>query len=46
VPMSNILVAIHDKRANMRASLLEASTSATPSERMRVLRDQHLKENS
>ena len=46
VPMGNILVAIHEKRANMRASLLEASTSATPSERMRVLRDQHLKENS
>jgi len=46
VPMGNILVAIHEKRANMRASLLEASTSATPSERMRVLRDQHLKEHS
>ena len=45
VPMGNILVAIHEKRANMRASLLEASTSATPSERMRVLRDQHVKEN-
>jgi CPA2 family monovalent cation:H+ antiporter-2 len=46
VPMGNILVAIHEKRASMRASLLEASTSATPSERMRVLRDQHLKGNS
>ena len=46
VPMGNILVAIHEKRATMRASLLEASTSATPSERMRVLRDQHLKGNS
>ncbi|GIU66721.1 cation:proton antiporter [Candidatus Phycosocius spiralis] len=42
VPMGQILVAIHNKRASMRAALLEASTAATPSERMRVLRDQHL----
>jgi CPA2 family monovalent cation:H+ antiporter-2 len=41
VPMGHILVAIHNKRASMRAALLEASTAATPSERMRVLRDQH-----
>ena len=45
VPMGDILVAIHEKRATMRASLLEASTSSTPSERMRVLRDRHLKES-
>ncbi len=42
VPMGHILVAIHNKRASMRAALLEASTAATPSERMRVLRDQHI----
>jgi monovalent cation:H+ antiporter-2, CPA2 family len=39
VPMGKIIVAIHDKRANMRAALLEASSSATPSERLRTLRD-------
>lgn len=44
VPMGHILVAIHNKRASMRAALLEASSSATPSERMRVLRDQHTRD--
>jgi monovalent cation:H+ antiporter-2, CPA2 family len=41
VPMGKILVAIHDKRASMRAALLEASSSGTPSERLRTLRESH-----
>lgn len=39
VPMGKILVAIHDKRAKMRAALLEASSAATPSQRLHALRD-------
>lgn len=39
IPMGNILVAIHDKRASMRAALLEASSSATPTQRLQTLRD-------
>jgi monovalent cation:H+ antiporter-2, CPA2 family len=39
VPMGSIIGAIHQKRADMRAALLEASSSATPSERLRSLRD-------
>lgn len=39
VPMGQILVAIHDKRAAMRAALLEASSAATPSQRLQTLRD-------
>jgi monovalent cation:H+ antiporter-2, CPA2 family len=39
VPMGKILVAIHDKRASMRAALLEASSAATPSQRLHAVRD-------
>ena len=39
VPMGKILVAIHNKRADMRAALLEASSAGTPSQRLRSLRD-------
>jgi monovalent cation:H+ antiporter-2, CPA2 family len=41
VPMGKILVAIHDKRATMRAALLEASSAATPSQRLQAVRDTH-----
>jgi monovalent cation:H+ antiporter-2, CPA2 family len=41
VPMGKILVAIHDKRADMRASLLEASSAAMPSQRVKAVRDSH-----
>jgi monovalent cation:H+ antiporter-2, CPA2 family len=46
VPMGKILVAIHDKRASMRAALLEASSAATPSQRLQTVRDTHAKANS
>ena len=39
VPMGKILIAIHDKRADMRAALLEASSSNSPSQRLQTLRD-------
>jgi monovalent cation:H+ antiporter-2, CPA2 family len=39
VPMGHILVAIHDKRAAMRAALLQASSASTPSQRLQTLRD-------
>jgi monovalent cation:H+ antiporter-2, CPA2 family len=39
VPMGHILVAIHDKRAAMRAELLQASSASTPSQRLQTLRD-------
>lgn len=39
VPMGKIIVAIHEKRADMRAALLEASSSATPSQRLQTLRN-------
>jgi monovalent cation:H+ antiporter-2, CPA2 family len=39
VPMGKILVAIHDKRAAMRAALLGASSAGTPAERLRTLRE-------
>jgi monovalent cation:H+ antiporter-2, CPA2 family len=39
VPMGNILVAIHDKRAAMREALLQASSAATPSQRLQTVRD-------
>jgi monovalent cation:H+ antiporter-2, CPA2 family len=41
VPMGKILVAIHDKRADMRAALLEASSAGTPSQRLHAVRDTH-----
>jgi monovalent cation:H+ antiporter-2, CPA2 family len=41
VPMGKILVAIHDKRADMRAALLEASSAGTPSQRLQTVRDTH-----
>jgi monovalent cation:H+ antiporter-2, CPA2 family len=41
VPMGNIIVAIHEKRADMRAALLEASSSGTASQRLRTLRESH-----
>jgi monovalent cation:H+ antiporter-2, CPA2 family len=41
VAMGNILVAIHDKRADMRAALIEASSAATPSQRLQTVRDTH-----
>ena len=46
VPMGHILVAIHEKRAAMRAALLEASSAATPSQRLRVLRESHTQDDS
>jgi monovalent cation:H+ antiporter-2, CPA2 family len=42
VPMGNILVAIHEKRAAMRAALLEASSANTPSQRLQTVRDAHV----
>jgi monovalent cation:H+ antiporter-2, CPA2 family len=39
VPMGNIIVSVHEKRANMRDEILESSTATTPSERLRVLRE-------
>jgi monovalent cation:H+ antiporter-2, CPA2 family len=42
VPMGKIIVAIHQKRADMRAALLEASSAGTPSERLRSLRDSQI----
>ncbi len=44
VPMGNILVAIHDKRAAMRAALLEASSANTPSQRLQSVRDSFVNE--
>lgn len=43
VPMGNIIVSVHEKRAKMRDEILESSTATTPSERLRVLRESHLK---
>jgi monovalent cation:H+ antiporter-2, CPA2 family len=39
VPMGHILVSIHEKRAEMRAGLLEASSANTPSQRLTALRN-------
>jgi monovalent cation:H+ antiporter-2, CPA2 family len=39
VPMGPLIVSIHEMRAQMREALLEASTTATPSERLRALRE-------
>lgn len=39
VPMGPVIVSIHEMRAGMREDLLQASTTATPSERLRALRD-------
>ncbi len=39
VPMGKIIVAIHEKRADMRAALLEASSASTPAQRLRSVRD-------
>jgi monovalent cation:H+ antiporter-2, CPA2 family len=41
VPMGKIRFAIHDKRADMRAALLEASSAGTPSQRLQTVRDTH-----
>lgn len=41
VAMGNIIVSVHEKRAQMREELLESSTGATPSERLRDLRKSH-----
>jgi monovalent cation:H+ antiporter-2, CPA2 family len=45
VPMGKVLVAIHDKRASMRAALIEASSAATPSQRLQAVRDTHTQSN-
>ncbi len=39
VPMGKILVAIHEKRADMRAGLVQASSAAMPSQRLKALRE-------
>lgn len=39
VPMGNIIVSVHEKRANMREEILESSTAMTPSERLRAIRE-------
>jgi CPA2 family monovalent cation:H+ antiporter-2 len=39
VPMGPVIASIHEMRAEMRDALLEASTTATPSERLRALRE-------
>jgi CPA2 family monovalent cation:H+ antiporter-2 len=39
VPMAHILVAIHTKRAELRDEILEAASSATPSQRMRRIKE-------
>lgn len=39
IPMGNILVAIHEKRATMRSGLLEASSASTPSQRLNAVRN-------
>ncbi|MBN8648264.1 MAG: cation:proton antiporter [Caulobacterales bacterium] len=41
VPMGNIIVSVHEKRADMRDALREASNSTTPSERLRALKESH-----
>ena len=41
VAMGNIIVSVHEKRAQMREELLEASSATTPSERLRDLRKNH-----
>lgn len=42
VPMGPVIVSIHEMRANMRDELLQASTTSTPSERLRAVRETHL----
>jgi monovalent cation:H+ antiporter-2, CPA2 family len=39
VPMGPVIVSIHEMRAEMRDVLLQASTTDTPSERLRALRE-------
>jgi monovalent cation:H+ antiporter-2, CPA2 family len=39
VPTGKILVAIHQKRADMREGLLEASSAGMPSQRLKALRE-------
>lgn len=41
VAMGNIIVSVHEKRAQMREELLLSSSATTPSERLRGLRRRH-----
>lgn len=41
VPMGNIIVSVHEKRAQMREEILESSSALTPSERLRSLKESH-----
>lgn len=41
VAMGNIIVSVHEKRAQMREEILEASSATTPSERLRSLKESH-----
>lgn len=41
VPMGNIIVSVHEKRADMREALRDASNATTPSERLRALKESH-----
>ncbi len=42
VAMGPVIVSIHEMRASMRDELLQASTTSTPSERLRAVRETHL----
>lgn len=44
VPMGPVIVSIHEMRASMRDELLQSSTTSTPSERLRAVRETHLVE--
>lgn len=46
VPMANILTTIHGKRAALRESILESASSATPSERLQVLKESRLEKGA
>lgn len=41
VPMGHIIVSVHEKRAQMREELMDATSFDTPSERLRAIRDSH-----
>ncbi len=41
VPMGHIIVSVHEKRAQMREEIIEATSFDTPSERLRAIRDSH-----